>query len=52
MARRGFSEIPVIDLSKGVTACVPEIRAACVDVGFFYIVNHRVPVDLMREGED
>ena len=48
-AMRGFSEIPVIDLSKGITACVPEIRAACVDVGFFYIVNHSVPVHLMRD---
>lgn len=49
-----FDRIPIIDLSgisgddiqtkEGIAAAV---RTACTDVGFFYIINHGVPEDLI-----
>jgi isopenicillin N synthase-like dioxygenase len=43
-ARRvDFREIPVIDLSQPAAVLGEHIRAAAIDVGFFYITNHGVP---------
>ncbi|MCC7283377.1 MAG: isopenicillin N synthase family oxygenase [Acetobacteraceae bacterium] len=43
-ARRvDFSEIPVIDLVQPAAALGIAIRAAAIDVGFFYIAGHGVP---------
>lgn len=52
--RLDFSEIPQIDvwplLTGGdVKATVVALRAACTDVGFFYVRNHGVPGDLIAE---
>lgn len=48
--------LPIVDLAPlhdGDTAgrkrVVDDLRAACLRNGFFYLVNHSVPQDLMRE---
>lgn len=44
--------IPVIDLSRWHTdreALVEQLRAACHDVGFLYLVGHGIPQDLIDE---
>ena len=50
-----FSEIPVIDVAPlyaadetGARSVAEQIRRASVEVGFFYIRGHAVPLDLMR----
>lgn len=47
-ARRvDFSEIPVIDLGQPTDAVGAKVRAAAIDVGFFYIANHGVARELI-----
>src|ERR1700760_1876189 len=51
-----FDRIPVIDLA-GLAQDIPQakeriaiaLRQACTEVGFFYIINHGVPEDLIRK---
>ncbi len=50
-----FSEIPIIDIAPlyaadeaGARAVAGQIRRASVEIGFFYIRGHAVPLDLMR----
>jgi len=45
-----FSEIPLIDLAplygddtQAKQQMAAELREACIDVGFFYVKNHRIP---------
>ena len=47
--RLAFEEIPIIDLAPmfgsrraAMEHCAAALRRACTEVGFFYIVNHRV----------
>ncbi|KAG7088766.1 hypothetical protein E1B28_012732 [Marasmius oreades] len=49
-----FEDIPVIDFSDVDTtdslkrrALVDQIRDACINVGFFYIKNHKIPEDVI-----
>ncbi|KAK6947547.1 Non-hem dioxygenase N-terminal domain, partial [Dillenia turbinata] len=45
----GALQLPIIDLSSpDVTSTAKSIHQACLDCGFFYIVNHGVDLDLMR----
>lgn len=49
-----MNEIPVVDLSpvredgaRGRVAVVDQVAAACADWGFFQVVNHTVPAELL-----
>nr|GME12418.1 2-oxoglutarate-Fe(II) type oxidoreductase [Ipomoea batatas] len=43
-------QLPVIDLcSPDRTATAREIRRACIDYGFFYLINHGVEETLFRQ---
>ena len=48
--------LPVVDLGpwgddeRGLERIAAEIGAACRDVGFFYVVNHGLDLELMNEG--
>ena len=51
-----LSAVPVIDLEGGPASSAEaqhriahEIRDACRNIGFFYIVNHGVPDQLVRD---
>jgi isopenicillin N synthase-like dioxygenase len=53
-ARVSLNEIPVIDMAPflhgdaaGRAATAAKIGAACRNIGFFYIINHGVPADLV-----
>ena len=49
VAARGLGmEIPVIDLSKDHSDVVKQIGCACAEWGFFQIVGHGVPNDLVE----
>jgi isopenicillin N synthase-like dioxygenase len=48
-----MSAIPVLDLSQaasvaGKARLVQELRQACLEAGFFYVINHGVSADLVR----
>jgi isopenicillin N synthase-like dioxygenase len=47
-----MADIPIIDISplrgENAAACAASIGAACRGIGFFYVVGHGVPPDLMR----
>jgi isopenicillin N synthase-like dioxygenase len=50
-----FDRIPIIDLSgmfeddfEAKERIAGAVRTACTDVGFFYIINHGVPEDLIN----
>lgn len=54
-----LTAVPVIDLKGGVRssaaerrAIAAEIRDACQNIGFFYIVNHGVPDELIQKQFD
>ncbi|RRT45466.1 hypothetical protein B296_00052890 [Ensete ventricosum] len=44
-----FSAIPVVDLSKPCSA--EALVKACEDVGFFKVINHNVPMDVVQRLE-
>ncbi|KVH94533.1 gibberellin 2-beta-dioxygenase 2 [Cynara cardunculus var. scolymus] len=44
--------IPIIDLSLDPTTLSQHMIAACQDYGFFKIVNHRVPIDVISRMEE
>ncbi|XP_065858869.1 2-oxoglutarate-Fe(II) type oxidoreductase hxnY-like [Euphorbia lathyris] len=43
----GAAKLPIIDLSSSCFSTANLIRQACVEYGFFYIVNHGVEEDLV-----
>jgi isopenicillin N synthase-like dioxygenase len=43
-----FTEIPVIDLSAGLSTVAAAIRRAATEVGFFYVSGHGVPADVIE----
>ena len=45
----GTSSIPIIDLADAPERAARELQGALTDVGFYYIVNHGVPKDLVRD---
>ncbi|KAK0244550.1 hypothetical protein EDD85DRAFT_808536 [Armillaria nabsnona] len=54
-----FQEIPIIDLAMISTedpgrkkALADKVRAACVDVGFFYVTNHGISETIIQEAVD
>ena len=49
-----FTEIPVLDVGPLITGerqdeCIEALRAACSEVGFFYIRNHQVSISLISD---
>ncbi|KAJ3836648.1 hypothetical protein F5878DRAFT_624630 [Lentinula raphanica] len=56
IAQSSFQDIPIIDVSQ-ITNHDPsirrtlalEIRTACIEVGFFYVINHGIPENLVEE---
>ena len=52
--RLDFTEIPVLDIGPLLTGeneqeCIEALRAACSEVGFFYIQNHQVSPSLISD---
>ncbi|KAK0487113.1 hypothetical protein IW261DRAFT_591694 [Armillaria novae-zelandiae] len=54
-----FQEIPVIDLAmisnenpESKKALADKVRAACVNVGFFYVTNHGISENIIQEAVD
>ncbi len=45
----GTSSIPIIDLADAPERTARELQGALTDVGFYYIVNHGVPKELVRD---
>ena len=43
-----MKDLPIVDLSLGAEEVSSSIRAACVDHGFFYCVEHGVPEDVVK----
>src|SRR5579883_26913 len=53
--RLDFDELPIIDFSAmlggdpaEMRRFAEELRRACIDIGFFYLRNHRVPEAVIR----
>ena len=49
-----FTEIPVLDVGPLITGerqdeCIEALRAACSEVGFFYIQNHQFSISLISD---
>ncbi|EFJ31214.1 oxidoreductase [Selaginella moellendorffii] len=44
-------ELPVIDLDEDERVCLEKLRKACEEWGFFNVVSHGVPQDLMKSME-
>ena len=40
-------QLPIIDVSSGVTRVAASIDDACRDMGFFFVVGHEVPAELL-----
>jgi len=52
--RLDFTEIPVMDIGPLVNQeqsdlCIEALRAACSEVGFFYVRNHQISASLIRD---
>eukprot|EP01083_Nonionella_stella_P017903 50119_1 len=45
--KSSIDDIEVIDLFEAKDTIVKKLRTACTEVGFFYIINHGVPQDLI-----
>lgn len=46
-----MSDLPIIDLSdfeKRKQEIVRDISNACKNVGFFYVINHGIPEDVVK----
>ena len=41
------TSLPLIDISRAPAAVAWEIHKACRDTGFFYVVNHRIPEEVL-----
>lgn len=55
--RLDFTQIPILDIQSLVSGqsdpeLITSLRAACTDVGFFYIKNHQIPLSLVRAIKD
>ena len=55
--RLDFTQIPILDIGSLVSGqsdpeLIASLRAACTDVGFFYIKNHQIPLSLVRALKD
>lgn len=44
--------LPVIDLSRPLESVAAEVEKACTASGFFYVGNHGVPLEKLRELDD
>ncbi|WCJ25844.1 2-oxoglutarate (2OG) and Fe(II)-dependent oxygenase superfamily protein [Euphorbia peplus] len=43
----GAAKLPIVDLSSSCSSAASLIRQACIECGFFYVVNHGVDQDLV-----
>ncbi|WCJ25845.1 2-oxoglutarate (2OG) and Fe(II)-dependent oxygenase superfamily protein [Euphorbia peplus] len=43
----GAAKLPIVDLSSSSSSAASLIRQACIEYGFFYVVNHGVEEDLV-----
>ncbi len=55
--RLDFTQIPILDIGSLVSGqsepeLISSLRAACTDVGFFYVKNHQIPLSLVRALKD
>ena len=47
-----FTEIPVVDMSAGLSPVAAAIRRASTEVGFFYVSGHGVPAEIVEAAYD